>query len=188
MPVPGNYGGLIDGELALVGNTGLVTTEFAINTQRALGVSLWLLENLVGIVNIETLQRWTLTGIDRLVLGKNGQNCNSVCASAGLSCSDTTFPYRVLNDPTVLPALGRVLGIECAWGSFARPDWLITPWIRTNYHHDSMGIVTSTTYSCYYGFREANPGSSLTAFIPTCSASVGNLVHERLCPCSIGGA
>jgi len=182
--VPGNYGGLIDGELALVGDTGLVTTEFAINTQRALGVSLWLLENLAGIVNIETLQRWTLTGIDRLVLGKNGQNCNSVCASAGLSCSDTTFPYRVLNDPTVLPALGRVLGIECAW-SF-QLNWLINPWIRTYYHHDSMGIVTSTTYSCYYGFREANP--VVTAFIPTCSANVGGLVYERLCPCSIGGA
>jgi len=65
MPVSGNYGGLIDGELALVGDTGLVTIEFAINAQRALGVSLWLLENVAGIVDIEILQLWTLTGIHR---------------------------------------------------------------------------------------------------------------------------
>ena len=188
MPVPGNYGGLIDGELALVGDTGLVTTEFAINTQRALGVSLWLLENVAGIVDIETLQRWTLTGIDRLVLGEEGQNCNSVCASAGLSCSDTAFPYRVLNAPTVMPALARVLGIECD-SSYSRvyDDLaLFNPCIQTSYNYDSMGIVTSTTYHCYYGFREVYPGSSISAVIPTCSAS--NQYHERLCPCGIGGA
>ena len=41
VPPPGDFGGLADGELALVGDTGLLTVAFEEKAERALGVSLW---------------------------------------------------------------------------------------------------------------------------------------------------
>jgi len=38
---PGDFGGLVDGELALVGDAGLLTIAFTDIVKRALGISLW---------------------------------------------------------------------------------------------------------------------------------------------------
>ena len=153
-------------------------------------MSLWLLENAAGIVDIEILQLWTLTGIHRLMLGEKGQDCNMVCASAGLSCSNRDFPNRVLNGPNVMPALVRVLGIECTGfggstdGQFG--DDTFCPFVITSNSYDSMGLVTDTSDDCYYGPQEVNSGLLLSAVMSTCSSYPYS--YARLCHCSNGGA
>jgi hypothetical protein len=183
LPPPGDFGGRVDGELALVGDTGLLTSVFADSVKRAFGVSLWLIQNVADTVDIETMQSWTLQGTERLVLGELSQNCNTACASAGLSCSDAAFPFRVLNqDSNVVRALFRAVGVQCSQGSpWTSPGWS-RPIANFMYSFDAMGTQILNDIHCYYGYRIVPPGSTVEQIIPNCGTYPDGS-GKRLCPC-----
>jgi len=54
VPPPGDFGGLADGELALVGDSGLLTVAVAENAERALRVSLWYVSGTCGVQSVRT--------------------------------------------------------------------------------------------------------------------------------------
>lgn len=181
LPPPGGYGGLVDGELALVGDSGLMTSVFADNVKQALGVSLWLLQNVADTVDIETLQTWTQQGTERLVLSEFAQNCNTACSSAGLSCSDAAFPFRVLNqDRNMVSALFSAVGVQCT--QLQENQNTKSPHAYYDYSHDSEGIQTLNYIRCYFGYRIVLPGSTLQDIVPNCGAYSGS-IYRRLCPC-----
>jgi hypothetical protein len=142
-----------------------------------------LFQNVASIIDMKTLQSWSLQGTKRLVLGAFGQDCHTACASAGLSCSDAAFPYRVLNqDWNMVRALFRAVGLQCSDG---RPDaGTNRPHARWFYNHDAYGAQT-TLYliMCDYGYRDSPPpGSTVHNLIPECGVA-GETQATRLCPC-----
>ena len=136
-----------------------------------------LIQNVASIIDIKTLQSWSLQGTKRLVLGGHNADCHKACASAGLSCSDAAFPYRVLNqDENMMRALFRAVGLQCGFTSM-EPDFT-RPSAHVWYAQD--GTVSSI--GCYHGYRVVTPGSTVSNIIPRCSGSYGG-THKRLCPC-----
>jgi hypothetical protein len=178
LPSPGSFGGAVDGELALVGDTGLVTSVFSNLVKRTLGASKWLLQNVGGVVDIATMQNWTASGMDRWVVGKsNYQNCHTTCASAGLSCSNAVFPFRALNNESLVRGLFQAVGIPCAWMNFNA--WgQNRPFFYEEF--DSEGKpYQSRSIGCFYGNREfANFAGPRV--IPDCDTESS---YTRLCPC-----
>ena len=140
-----------------------------------------LIQNVASIIDIETLQSWSLQGTKRLVLGGLGQDCHTACASAGLSCSDAAFPYRVLNqDLNMVRALFRAVGLQCSGGIYedlseSRPSAYYL------YNYDSFGAQTLQHIACHYGYRVVTPGSTVSNIIPKCSSYP--YINKRLCPC-----
>jgi hypothetical protein len=170
---PGSFGGAVDGRLALVGDTGLVTSVFSNLVKRTLGASMWLLQNVGGVVDIATMQNWTASGMDRWVVGgRNYQTCHTVCSSAGLSCSNAAFPFRALNDANLVRGLFQAVGITCQGMSF--DPYRANP--RFDEFFDSEG--KSYYINCVYGSREFATATR-SREIPDCDA----WIYNRLCPC-----
>ena len=148
---------------------------------RALMWAYRLFQNVASIIDMKTLQSWSLQGTKRLVLGAFGQDCHTACASAGLSCSDAAFPYRVLNqDLNMVRALFRAVGLQCSGGIYedlseSRPS------AYYHYNYDSFGAQTLQHIACHYGYRVVTPGSTVSNIIPKCSSY--QYINKRLCPC-----
>ncbi len=139
-----------------------------------------LIQNVATIIDIKTLQSWSLQGTKRLVLGAFGQDCHTACASAGLSCSDAAFPYRVLNqDLNMVVALFRAVGLQCSWGTQSAAS--VRPSAYLMYDYDSYGARTRNRIICWYGYRASPPGSTVHSIIPECGN--GYASDQRLCPC-----
>ncbi len=148
---------------------------------RALMWAYRLIQNVASIIDIKTLQSWSLQGTKRLVLGAFRQDCHTACASAGLSCSDAAFPYRVLNqDENMVFALFRAVGLQCSeFIQYADP---VRPSAYLIYDYDSYGARTLNRIICWYGYRASPPGSTVHSIIPECGSRVGD-TDQRLCPC-----
>ena len=141
-----------------------------------------LIQNVASIIDIETLQSLSLQGTKRLVLGGFSQDCHTACASAGLSCSDAAFPYRVLNqDWDMVVALFRAVGVQCS-GGYSNPQSFM-PGAQWNYNYDSYGAQTLQSIHCFYGYRASPPGSTVPNIIPQCGGLPWGDTWARLCPC-----
>jgi hypothetical protein len=150
---------------------------------RALMWAYRLIQNVASIIDIKTLQSWSLQGTKRLVLGAFGQDCHTACASAGLSCSDAAFPYRVLNqDWNMVRALFRAVGLQCSNGN--EHAGTNRPYARWYYNHDAYGAQTTLWFiRCDYGYRASPPGSTVHNLIPECGVAERGMEETRLCPC-----
>ena len=181
LPSPGSFGGAVDGELALVGDTGLVTSVFSNLVKRTLGASMWLLQNVGGVVDMATMQNWTVSGMDRWVVGtrtQNNQNCHTTCSSAGLSCSNAAFPFHALNNANLVRGLFQAVAIPCSWMSF--DPWSGNANPRFSENLDSEGKpYQPRSGGCYYGFRESASAAGQRV-IPDCDTWS---YVPRLCPC-----
>ncbi len=141
-----------------------------------------LIQNVASIIDIKTLQSWSLQGTKRLVLSAFGQDCHTACASAGLSCSDAAFPYWVLNqDQNMVGALFRAVGLQCGRFWQDRSDDA-RPFASWNYNYDSYGAQILSYIDCYYGYRASPPGSTVYSIIPKCGGYQSH-TSTRLCPC-----
>ena len=142
-----------------------------------------LIQNVATIIDIKTLQSWSLQGTKRLVLGAFGQDCHTACASAGLSCSDAAFPYRVLNqDQNMVGALFGAVGLQCSSGRFWQNADNAGPVAYFSYNYDSYGAQTLNYIECWYGYRASPPGSTVHSIIPDCGGYRSGTM-TRLCPC-----
>ena len=92
---PGDFGGLVDGELALVGDAGLLTIAFTDIVKRALGVSLWYMGGTQAVCSVR------MVGWSTCAESCRAHSptlcvcvCSCVCGCACVSCGAQAAPER----------------------------------------------------------------------------------------------